>query len=76
MIKKESENRSDFRNFLSKYSQKNRVLGVLASQFKRDGHKKFFANYEIRELRDSRIRRYDCSRKAEKIAQPYKRLRQ
>ena len=32
----------------------------MASGIKKDGNKKFFANYEIRKLRDSRIRRDDC----------------
>ena len=34
---------------------------------KRDGDKKFFENYEIRELEDSRIRRDDCIPIKEKI---------
>ena len=39
-----------FCHILSKYSFINRELEVLASGIKRDGHKKFFANQEIREL--------------------------
>ena len=50
----------DLSEILLKYARKTRELAILALGIKRDGHKEYFANQEIRELRDSRIRRDDC----------------